>query len=422
LRTPGGLNAVRAIIREELAGLAGKTIDQPAFDAGSLREIVASEVKAGVRAADRDRWSAELLSSHIEAYLSPDRKRKEVRLKHSEDVSRRLRNFLAFVGDQPVRDITREHLKSYRDKLDQLPDRYAARLRTRDMREAIEKNKLRKKPIPHIGKVTVDLKWLGPVIRFFDWMVREEKVEKNPCDGIRSNQADSQSAASKRLPFKPEQISRIFAVTSAHSRATAMYWLPLLLLCTGARPNELCQLQTGDLQIYNGSPHLSVLCLPDEDEKQARPIDMDAEKLKDLHVKSAAARRMIPVHPILIKAGFLEFVQERSFGKSKQLFKELYPNRHGYWSAAITKRLNRIIRKELQITNRKYTLYSFRHYFKDAYEQSAMKEPTRQKIMGHQIGGMSGVYGNPLVGAEESAQIELVDFSEIDLGRYLREL
>jgi hypothetical protein len=46
------------------------TINQaPQLDAASLREIVAGEVRAGVVAAGRDRWSAELLSTMIEKFL-----------------------------------------------------------------------------------------------------------------------------------------------------------------------------------------------------------------------------------------------------------------------------------------------------------------------------------------------------------------
>jgi hypothetical protein len=120
--------------------------------------------------------------------------------------------------------------------LDQLPDRFEARFKTKDMRTAVETNARRKVPYPIIGPITINLKWMGPVDRLFDWLVTEEKIEKNPADGIRSNQEVTEAANTKRLPFKPDQISKLFAITSAASPRTALYWLPLLMLTT-----DLCR-------------------------------------------------------------------------------------------------------------------------------------------------------------------------------------
>jgi hypothetical protein len=136
----------------------------PQFDAVSFREIVAGEVRAGVVAADRDRWSVEPLSAMIEKFLEVDES-KNNGSKHSKDVKARMAAFLLFAGDKPVRDVTRDLIKSYRDILDRLPDRFEARFKTKDMRVAIEKNAKLKTPYLTIGCITVNLKWLGPVKR-----------------------------------------------------------------------------------------------------------------------------------------------------------------------------------------------------------------------------------------------------------------
>jgi site-specific recombinase XerC len=134
--------------------------------------------------------------------------------------------FLLFTGEKAVRDVTRDDLKSCREVLDQLPDRFELRFKTKDMRTAIEKNGQRKTPQASIGPTTVDLKWLGPVNLLFQWLVLEEKVEKNPVDGIRSKQDAGDAANTKRLPFKPDQISKLFAITSTDLPKTALYWSP----------------------------------------------------------------------------------------------------------------------------------------------------------------------------------------------------
>jgi integrase len=423
--TPAGLQAIRAIIREEVsrAGL-GMTIHQvPQVDAASLREIVAGEVRAGIAAAGRDRWSSEPLSDWIETFLEAqypaDEAKRKVGSKHRRDVESRLAAFLLFSGDKPVRDVTREDIKAYRDVLDRLPDRFEARFRTKDMRLAIEKNAERKTPHPTIGPTTVDLKWLGPVNRLFQWLVLEEKIEKNPVDGVRSTQEAGEAANTKRLPFKADQVSRILGITSAGSSKTALYWLPLLMLTTGARPNELAQLRTDDLDMtYNGRPHLNVLCdLDDDDEADSRPAK-DAAQDDPRRVKTAAGRRMIPLHPILLKAGIIQFIEGRHNGRAKQLFRELHADKHGFWSAAITKRLNRIIRNKLKITNPRYSAYSLRHSFIDACKSARIEEETRMKFVGHQLAGVHGIYGNPYVLPHESELIDSVRFEGIDFGLY----
>lgn len=425
LDSPSGLAAVRAILREEISRAGFRTtINQaPQFDPEALREMVAGEVRAGVAAAGRERWSDEPLSDAIERFLAAKypkgkQKGKQVGSKHREDVERRLAAFKRFVGnDSPIRDLTRDQLKQYRDVLDQLPERFEARFHTQDMRIAITKNADRKVPFPSIGPTTVDLKWLGPVNRLFEWLVIEEKIEKSPCDGIRSGQEDGEAANSKRLPFKPEQISKIFAITSAASPKTALYWMPLLMFCTGARPNELAQLRTDDLDLqFNDQPHLNLLCLLDGDDEAVVPI----KKVDDIRrVKSPAGRRMVPIHPILIEAGFIRFMQERHGNLPKQLFRELHADRHGFWSSAINKRINRIVREKLAITNPKYSVYSFRHSFIDACKKAGIAEEVRMKYMGHQIAGPQGIYGNPLVLEHESRLFNSIVLEEIDFGKYL---
>jgi hypothetical protein len=99
---PRGLQAFRAIIREEVSQVGlGTTIHQtqtPQFDAVSLREIVSSEVRAGVVAADRDRWSTEPLSAMIEKFVESrypldedkTKNKSKVGSKHRKDVKARL--------------------------------------------------------------------------------------------------------------------------------------------------------------------------------------------------------------------------------------------------------------------------------------------------------------------------------------------
>lgn len=394
----------------------------PASDAGELKAIVSDVVKAAYSDARTSRWTDELLSKAIARY-DTDAIGKAGDPKHTGDVRARLANFLRFVGDKPVRDISRDDIRDYRNVLDQLPKSFELKLKTRDMREAVAMNAARKQPLEVIGAQTINLKYLGPVRRLLQWLVDEGKIEKNLLLGLQSEQEADPDAKSKRLPFKPSQISALFALTAKETAVGPVYWFPPVILFTGMRLNELAQLRTSDLRLdYNGRPHLNVLSLVDEEEEADIAAKPNKSKTKGRRVKSAAGRRLIPVHPMLIEMGFLDFVASRGkrSGKDVQVFPELKADPSGRYSDAISKRLNRRIRDNLGITNKRYTAYSLRHNFRDACSSSGVTEEARKKAMGHQLEGMDGVYGNPLLLQHESDAVAGIRYPDVDMSPYLR--
>lgn len=194
------------------------------------------------------------------------------------------------------------------------------------------------------------------------------------------------------------------------------------MLFGGARPGELAQLKVEDLrEQFNGRPHLSVLCEDDDDDEEPDVEPAQKPAAKDLRrVKTEAGRRLIPIHPMLIRMGLLDLFhrRRREVGATGQLFKDVKPNAHGHYSAALTKRINRRLRA-LGITNKRFVLYSLRHNFIEACNASSMPLGTRNKIVGHQTEGMGGIYGNPLPEQWESDWIEKVTYEGLDLEPYL---
>ncbi|MDU0341099.1 site-specific integrase [Bosea rubneri] len=424
--TPEGPRATRQMLDDvkrefvaELKAIIGDRAPNP--DAAELKAAVSDVVKTAYSDAKASRWSEELLSKAIGRY-DTDEIVKAGDPKHAGDVRARLANFLRFVGDKSVRDISRDDIRDYRNVLDQLPNRFALILKTRDMREAIALNAARRQPLNVISAKTINLKYLGPVGRLLQWLVDDGKIEKNPLTGLQSEQEADSDAKSKRLPFKPPQISALLALTAKETAVGPVYWFPPVILFTGMRLNELAQLRTDDLRLdHNGRPHLNVLSLVDEEDEGDTAVKPRKSKTKGRRVKSAAGRRLIPVHPTLIEMGFLEFValRRKRSGKDVQVFPELKADPSGRYSDAISKRLNRRIRKGLGITNPRYTAYSLRHNFRDACTESAVSEEARKKAMGHQLHGMDGVYGNPLLLRHESDAVAGIRYPDVDMSPYL---
>lgn len=297
---------MREIVAELRAVIAERA---PAADLSEFKAALSAEVRTAYSDAMTSRWSAEPLSQAIVRYNAAE----IVKLddpKHAGDVRERLANFLRFLGDKPVRDIVRDDIRCYRDALDRLPNRFELRLKTPDIRDAIELNEKRKDPFPPIGPTTVDLKYLGPVRRLLQWLADDDKIEKNPTTGLHSEQEAATGMKGKRLPFKPSQLNAFFALTAKETAVGPVYWFPPVILFTGMRLTELAQLRTDDVWLdHNGMPHFNVLSLVDEEDEldgAAKPTKADGRR-----VKSAAGRRLIPVHPTLIEIGFLDFVASR---------------------------------------------------------------------------------------------------------------
>ena len=85
------------------------------------------------------------------------------------------------------------------------------------------------------------------------------------------------------------------------------FWLPLLGLLTGGRLNELCQLDTSDVEQHAESGIWLITIMDD-------PKDRPVRKM----LKNKSSRRVLPIHSELIRMGFLNFVEQaRQEGREK---------------------------------------------------------------------------------------------------------
>ena len=125
VQDPRALEGIISVIGQEHDTLSGLQTRDQAVTPQVLRAIVAQEVRLGVTAAAQERWSDETLSDAIVRFLENKdeaaTKGKRIGSKHRQDIERRLEAFQLFIGsEKPVRDVTRDDLRRYRDVLDRL--------------------------------------------------------------------------------------------------------------------------------------------------------------------------------------------------------------------------------------------------------------------------------------------------------------
>lgn len=142
----------------------------------------------------------------------------------------------------------------------------------------------------------------------------------------------------------------------------ARYWIPLICMWHGLRVSEAAQLQVEDVLL---------------DELGLLIHDGKTEFGPDRALKNAASMRVVPIHPVLIEQGFIDFV--RSIMKhysNGPLFPAALPERDGKspkWGRAYEQPFVRFVRDTLSFGSG-YGNHSFRHSLEDRIRAANVEE------------------------------------------------
>lgn len=107
------------------------------------------------------------------------------------------------------------------------------------------------------------------------------------------------------------------ATAGSYLTKDAQYWVPLIAIHHGMRLEETLQLRPSDIETVDGVTVITVGRTP------------------DIRVKTEFSRRRIPLHPVMVRLGFMDYVKTARGRGSKVLFPEVAPGgpdrRLGYY-------------------------------------------------------------------------------------------
>ena len=192
---------------------------------------------------------------------------------------------LLLIGDLPVENIDRDIAIDMFFKLQKLPPNFNKCYPGLTLNQLIESNHP-----PRTGR-TVNAT-MANASALFKWLIMRKLATQDYFEGLR---ASDESGGRSR--FTDDELTIIFRhpVFTEHEFNYAYhYWAPLIALNSGMRLNEIVQLRLKDIREENSILVMNIVA----DEKQTK-------------VKTNAALRRVPVHPMLIKFGFAEYVQSR---------------------------------------------------------------------------------------------------------------
>ncbi len=235
--------------------------------------------------------------------------------------------------------------------------------------------------------------------------LKKRLLPSNPALGIKPLKRDEVAAEDRRKPLRPEQLKAFFEgkfykrfapdADNPYSNPDIAwrFWMPLIMLYSGARPNEIAQLTAADFQVTpKGTVFMNLLDdETDDDERGGR---------RAIKVKTATSRRRIPVHPLLQRFGLLDFVSHVSESgriPNARLFPSLKPNEYGNLAWYALRRFNEFFFKEETKLDRRQSAYSLRHNVRDALRTVGASPDALRAIGGWAPGtkAASDNYGDP---------------------------
>jgi integrase len=272
-----------------------------------------------------------------------------------------LKLFIDLMGDKAVTAVSSDDIESYLAMLVDFPPNASKKKEYRDLPPTAALEKARAGQMPGLSLRTRE-KHLDRLRAFFGRHVKQRRLPFNPCDGF-SVSSKAQDQRRSREPFTPAELTTVFQ--RLQSLIPHQYWPAVLALYSGARVNEIGQLECEDIEEIAG--------------------------IWGMHIrrktKNEASRRFVPLHPEVVRLGFLDYVRTvKRFG-----FATVFPGIDGGSNGpgdVIGDWFNRThLRRHCQILSPSKVFHSFRHTFATAAERAGVPDGRIGQLTGHSTGG-----------------------------------
>lgn len=288
------------------------------------------------------------------------------------------RMFMEVCGDRPVKTYERRDLAAFFDVLRALPALYSKDKRWRHLtlQEAVKASQ--SVDVARLTMKTV-ARHFSALGRLFDYLKRRgQYTGENPAQGFEYGKKGR--AKRKRDMWEKEPLEKLFAspvwngCLSATRRTTAghmvikddKYWLPLLGVYHGNRLEEFAQLHRSDVRCEGGIWW----------------FDINDEGAKQL--KNEQSARRVPIHPVLIRLGFLDYLDAATSKPDDLVFPELRPggpdNKRGY---GFSKWFTRY-RQQVGVYDKRLNYHSFRHGVTTKLAAAGVPIEVRNELLGHE--------------------------------------
>jgi len=397
---PDWKDAARHMMRAEIEGLK-RTLERDKGDySGTPADPI---VKPATGTAREAAAPGEAIMELFENYAreNPNQIKPDTLAQARRDVGL----FVEYVGSTfPVHRIDKKAVREWKALLLQYPVKASETKAFEGMKIAqiVKHNETVKKPT--ISTTTVN-RYLSGFSAFCTWLTNHGYLTANPAADMFLKKSKEKTTK----PFSVEQMNVLFKspfFTGCQSDDAPRFWtkpgkvkvrdhrfwVPLIMLFSGARPAEIAQLGIDDVRQEHGHWIMHIT----------------TEGEGDKSVKTDGSMRVVPLHPRLVRLGFLDYHASMRKAGHSRLFPLAERNERGQMMADFSRDFPRYLTKIGLKDGRGLSLYSFRHGVADALRRAGYLDEQFGFILGHTSGTMTQRYGTLTQGMLEQ-RVELVN-------------
>lgn len=281
--------------------------------------------------------------------------------------------------------VTRADVLRVRDVLQRLPKNRKQRFKDAPLVDLLG----REEKTDCLDVVTINNKYLIKMAAVFKWAVRNDLIKKNMTEGLELK-VPQRKASEARNAFSTEQVGQLLVAAKSYSQKTSgkpyHYYVTALAAITGARLNEVAQLQVKDVRVTEaGTVYIH--------------INEDDSSLPGKSIKNAHSDRCVPLVDGaygFVLADFMDLLEARrnanascaSNGNDAMVFDGLRLMKNGY-GEQVSKWFNRTLLPKVLADRDGLAFHSFRHTVATQLKQHGVELAYAQAIMGHSSGSIT---------------------------------
>lgn len=372
-------------------------------DAGNYAGVPADPIVTRPAAAPDIAKPGERLKDLFERYAKENPK--AITQATLTQARRDIGTFIELVGeDFPVTRLDKKAVREWKGLLQSYPVKATeiAIFKGKSFKETIIANNRLEQPKPVIGAKTVN-RYMAAFGAFCNWLAAHDYIAANPFTDMYLTVDKTKTNV---RPFTDHERKVLFASPfftgcksdvkwhepGAHKIRDHRFWLPHVMMYSGARPGEIAQLLVDDVRQMHG---VWVMHFTDEG---------DEEK----SLKTKGSFRVVPVHSKLVEMGFIQHVERQRAAGERRVFPEAERNERGHIASKFEKKFGLYLTKLGLKEGRGLTLYSFRHGFSDAMRRAGLMDDEFGFLMGHSKFSMTARYGAMPQGTLQK-RVELIE-------------
>ena len=275
------------------------------------------------------------------------------------------------LGNVPIDSLTHEDGRDFVEVLKKLPVNRSKSYPTLTVKELLELKKVKTLSYKTILKHTERISTL------FNWAIKQGYTNQNV---FRGKLELTRTVEVVEKHFTQQELDLVLG-SALKSESLALnkperYWVTMIASHSGARLNEICQLDVSDIQEHEG---IWVMNLTGDS--------------GDKSIKTHAGNRLVPLHPKLLKLGFLDYVEQTKSSNHQKLFPNLKKMRSTGYGTMISHWFAKYLKK-LGIKKKGKNFHSFRHTVVNKLITKKVYEPFIKELIGHSHGSITmDVYG-----------------------------